>query len=272
MTSTVTPSPHEQLVAAVRANPDRQAAARQAASEHAGWYHAMDLAPGVATTGIADLRPFLAKALPPSLAGLRCLDVGTFDGFYAFAMEDRGAREVVGIDVASPQELEHPPLTRERNLRDAATSGIHPGEGFALAAAARRSEARWVHCNVYDLTPEAIGGPVDFAVVGTILQHVRNPVGALERVRDALVPGGRGVMIETASTLLTLLQPRRPIADFRAAAPTNLFSWWVPNLNAIKSWARAAGLAVPSGLPPTYRIPGRHRLADRIVAVPFTRT
>jgi SAM-dependent methyltransferase len=231
----------------------------------------MDLAPGVATTGIADLRPFLARALPPSLAGLRCLDVGTFDGFYAFALEDRGAGEVVGIDVADPTELEHPPLTRERNLRDAATSGINPGEGFALAAAARRSSARWVHCNVYDLTPEAVGGPVDYVVVGTILQHLRDPVRAMQRVHDVLVPGGRGVMIETVSTALTLLEPRRAVASFRAAAPTNLFSWWVPNLNAIKSWARAASLTVPPGVPPTYRIPGRPRLADRIVAVPFRR-
>lgn len=262
---------HHDLVTAVRDNPDRIDAARHAAARHAGWYHVLDLAPGVATPGMADLRPFLDRALPPSLAGKRCLDVGTFDGFYAFAMEDRGAQEVIGIDVADPAELEHPPLTRERNLRDARDSGIQPGAGFAVAAAARGSAARWVHCNVYDLTADAIGGPVDFVVVGTILQHLRDPVAAMEQVRDVLAPGGRGVMVESMSVPLSLLRPRQPVASFRAASPTNLFSWWVPNLNAVKAWARAAGLHVPGGVPPLYRIPSRRRFADRIVAVPFER-
>ena len=53
----------------------------------------------------------LAHPLPSSLAGLRCLDVGTFDGFYAFARVTSGEtmvfamnrgtepRQVAGVDV-----------------------------------------------------------------------------------------------------------------------------------------------------------------------------
>jgi tRNA (mo5U34)-methyltransferase len=67
------------------------------------WYHTLELAPGVETPGFFDLRPLLREfPLPPSLAGMRCLDVGTFDGFWAFAMERRGAAEVVAIDVLDP--------------------------------------------------------------------------------------------------------------------------------------------------------------------------
>ncbi|MDP9100555.1 MAG: hypothetical protein M3N21_00155, partial [Actinomycetota bacterium] len=92
----------EEAVAALRAHP--------------GWYHSMDLAPGVTTSGFTDLRAFSSRALPASLAGGRCLDVGTFDGFWAFEMERRGAASVVGIDVDDTEQLEHPPLRRVLEL------------------------------------------------------------------------------------------------------------------------------------------------------------
>ena len=69
------------------------------------WYHTIELAPGVVTPGWFDTRPVSAKIpMPPSLAGKRCLDVGTFDGFWAFEMERRGAAETVGIDVLDPMQ------------------------------------------------------------------------------------------------------------------------------------------------------------------------
>lgn len=228
---------------------DRVTAARRAAAGHAGWYHQIELVPGVTTPGMVDLRPLVDRALPTDLSGRRCLDVGTFDGFYAFAMEDRGATDVVAIDVASSAELEHPPPLREANLADADASGIVPGDGFRVAAAVRGSAARWVHCNAYDLAPARIGGPVDFAVVGTILQHVRNPVGVLERVHDTLVPGGEAVLVETFSAPLTLTHPRRPAASFRPVKPGNRFSWWVPNLPCLGAWAVTAGLQPAGGRP-----------------------
>ena len=39
-----------------------------------------------------------AAACPTSFAGQRVLDVGTFDGFYAFLAEHRGAARVVAVD------------------------------------------------------------------------------------------------------------------------------------------------------------------------------
>lgn len=220
---------------------------------HPGWYHTIDLAPGVATPGLCDLRGFLPRVLPADLGGRRCLDVGTFDGFYAFAMEERGAAEVVGIDVDSAEELEHPPQTRAANLADARASGLRPGEGFRRAAAVRGSRARRVALNVYALDAAAIGGQVDFAVVGTILQHLRDPVRALERVRDVLVPGGRAVLVETVSVRLSVLHRGQPVADFRPGRPGNRFSWWVPNLALLGAWARSAGLEPAPGRPALHR-------------------
>lgn len=226
--------------------------ARQAIAQHPGWYHSVDLGDGLVTPGFVDLRGFLDRALPADLTGKKCLDVGTFDGFWAFAMEDRGGT-VVGIDVDDTTQLEHPPLRRDANVAAARASGVVPGDGFRLAAAARGSRVRRVSCNVYDLTPEAIGGPVDVALVGTILQHLRDPVRALERVRDCLAPGGVAILVETVHVGLTLRHPRRPVGEFRPAMPDNSFTWWVPNLSLLRAWPTAAGM------PPLSRRPVLHR-------------
>src|SRR3546814_5901121 len=62
------------------------------------WYHTIDLGNGVVTPGEYDHRPAVRHVpLPDRLDGLRCLDVGTHDGFWAFEMERRGAAEVVEI-------------------------------------------------------------------------------------------------------------------------------------------------------------------------------
>ena len=57
------------------------------------------------------------------------------------------------------------------------------------------------------------------------------------------------MLVETVSARLTLLHPRRPVGEFRAAMPDSSFTWWVPNLSLLKAWPTAAGM------PPTSRRP-----------------
>jgi hypothetical protein len=55
------------------------------------WWHTIEVAPGVVTPGGWDLRPTAERLpWPPSLAGMRCLDIGTMDRFWAFELERRG--------------------------------------------------------------------------------------------------------------------------------------------------------------------------------------
>src|SRR5438270_10332917 len=86
------------------------------------WYHTIDLPGGVVTPGEYDTRRAAARIpLPASLAGLRCLDVGTHDGFWAFEMERRGASEVVAIDLDDPRQVdfsEPQPVWTEELLAD----------------------------------------------------------------------------------------------------------------------------------------------------------
>ena len=213
--------------------------ARRALDQNPVWYHSIDLAPGIATPGQIDLRDAAARVLPDDLAGTRALDVGTFDGFWAFEMERRGA-EVVAIDVERLEAAEWPPISRARLEREAGERGVELGRGFGLAAAALGSRAERRTVSVYELSAERIGGPVDFAFSGAILLHLRDPVRALERVAGALNPGGELRLLEPFSPRLTLLSPRRPAASFRAAIEG--FDWWLPNLAALGAWLRAAGL------------------------------
>ena len=76
------------------------------------WYHTMELAPGVVTPGWFDLRPIVDHLPWPGVAGKRCLDVGTYDGFLAFELERRGASEVVAIDIDDHDRWDWPPDVR----------------------------------------------------------------------------------------------------------------------------------------------------------------
>ncbi len=219
---------------------DRAAAARAALSANPVWYHTIELAPGVLTPGQVDLRAAARKLLPDDLSGVRALDVGTFDGFWAFEMERRGA-DVVAIDVAEIDSAEWPPLSRARLRRRTRELDVELGRGFSHAASALESKVERVVCDVYDLTPEAISGPVDFAFAGAILLHLRDPVRALERIRAALAPAGELRLMEPISAALTLASPRRPTARFSAAATD--FNWWLPNLAGLRAWPLAAGFA-----------------------------
>src|SRR4051794_38772814 len=85
---------------------DVRDAAREVAERD--WYHTQELAPGVETPGMFDLRPYVDRyGIPPDLTGKRVLDVGTFEGFWAFELERRGA-EVTAIDVDRVQQLDWP--------------------------------------------------------------------------------------------------------------------------------------------------------------------
>ena len=212
--------------------------ARRAAEANPAWYHTIELAPGVVTSGQVDLRKVASRVLPDDLSRKRALDVGTFDGFWAFELERRGA-SVVAIDVERIEAAEWPPLSRAMLETEARAREVDLGRGFDLASRALGSSVERRLLGVYELSAEAIGGPVDFAFSGAILLHLRDPVQALERIASALRPGGELRLMEPFSPRLTLLSPRRPAASFRAAYEG--FNWWLPNLATLGGWLRAAG-------------------------------
>src|SRR5215213_7115752 len=100
------------------------------------WWHTIEVVPGVVTPGGWDLRPTATRLpWPPSLAGMRCLDIGTMDGFWAFELERRGASEVIASDVLDATRLDRFAVDRSSSLQRR-----RPSErNFALAAELRGS-------------------------------------------------------------------------------------------------------------------------------------
>lgn len=210
--------------------------ARVASNE--GWYHTIALPGDVLTPGQVDLRTSAPKLLPDRLDGQRALDVGTFDGFWAFELERRGA-QTVAIDVEALDHAQWPPLNRPRLLQLTADWNMQLGRGFAIAHEALGSSVERVITDVYDVTPEKLGGPVDTIFAGAIMVHLRDPVRALEALHACLKPGGTLIQMEHFSLRNTLLAPRRPTGDFQPLRSD--FNWMLANLSLLTAWPWAAG-------------------------------
>src|SRR3954452_22812110 len=212
--------------------------AQEAVAANPAWYHTIELAPGVVTPGQIDHRAVVDRVLPADLRGKRALDVGTFDGFWAFELERRGA-EVVAIDVGAADEGQWPPLQRERLRARGEDWDIELGRGFALASEALDSKAQRVVKSVLEVAPADLGGEVDLVFMGALMLPLRDPVRALERLHGVLRPGGTLLQMEGFSVRETLLSPRRPVGSFRAHDTE--FNWWYANLALLKAWPWAAG-------------------------------
>ena len=212
------------------------------------WYHTLELAPGVVTPGWFDTRAVAAKLpLPDSLAGMRCLDIGTFDGFWAFEMERRGASEVVATDVLDPDEWDWPAGSAPEVVAELGERK-RGGEGFRVAREALGSDVQLLERSVYDLDPDELG-EFDFAYLGSLLLHLRDPVGALERVRR--VVRGRLLVVDVHDPLLSLMFRRRPLATLDGRGRP---WWWQSNAACLVRMVEAAGFELV-GRPTRLRMP-----------------
>jgi len=228
------PRPRGCYVAAVSA-PTLDAAELRARVAGRQWYHTLDLAPGVVTPGWFDTRAVAAKLpLPASLEGMRCLDVGTFDGFWAFEMERRGAAEVVATDLLDPEQWDWPAGSSAEVVHELAQRK-RGGEGFRLAREALGSRVQLVERSVYELDRGDLG-EFDFAYLGSLLLHLRDPIGALERVRDVVC--GRLLVVDVHDPLLSRLFPRRPLATLDGRGRP---WWWQSNAACLVRMVEAAG-------------------------------
>jgi tRNA (mo5U34)-methyltransferase len=230
---------------------------RTAIAAHS-WYHTLDLRPGVSTPGWFDTRQRATELPFPDLGGKRCLDVGTFDGFWAFDMERRGATEVVAVDVLDPRGWDWPWGSRDE-VTAALTERKSGGTGFVLAAAELSSRVVRHELSVYDLDP-AVHGQFDFVYLGSLLLHLRDPVRAIERVRAVLAPTGRALIVDAIDVELSLLHPRQALAGLDALGRP---WWWYPNRAGLARIVTAGGLRILQGPTVVYLRPGTGQPVQR---------
>ena len=210
------------------------------------WYHTIELPGGIVTPGEYDLRPIVDRLpWPGSMAGMRCLDVGSRDGFYSFHMERLGADEVVSLDLDDPDLIDFP---GPRPPHEAVQAELDAGNrAFQAAREALGSSAERSLTGVYDLS-EAEHGRFDFAVIGTLLHHLRDPLRALQAVRG--VVDGQLLVNDVVIPGIDTLR-KRPMLELRALRSP---FWATPNPAGLHRMIEAAGFSVIKGGRP-YLIP-----------------
>jgi tRNA (mo5U34)-methyltransferase len=204
----------------------------------ASWYHRIEVAPGLITPGVNDSQLVLESLnLPADLSGLRVLDIGTRDGFFAFECERRGA-EVTAIDYMPPEET-----------------------GFLVARELLGSRVEFIQENVYELSHERYGG-FDLVLFLGVLYHLRDPMLALDSVWN--VARGR-LIVETQvidDALLTApgefkrlvdLSPELPPVPLMQFYPGDALNGdptcvWAPNEACLKAMLEETGFEVESQL------------------------
>jgi tRNA (mo5U34)-methyltransferase len=206
-------------------------------AEHT-WYHTIELGDGVLTPGWFDTRSIVdVIPFPASLEGKRCLDIGTFDGFWAFEMERRGAEEVVAVDELDPHRWDWPTGAGPEQV----DFGRQPGRGFEIASRALSSSVVRRHINVYDLDPDEIG-QFDLVYLGSLLLHLRDPLRALDRVRS--VCSGELIVTDALDPGLTLRWPRSAAATLDGLGRP---WWWRPNAAGLARMVETAGFEIVEG-------------------------
>jgi tRNA (mo5U34)-methyltransferase len=210
---------------------------RAAVDSVPGWYHTLELPHGVVTPGWFDLRGLVARLPWPQVAGLRCLDVATWDGFFAFELERRGAAEVVATDIASHADWDHLPGTEEFSADFHESVIGEKGRGFEVAARCLGSSVRREMINVYDLSPERVG-EFDVVVCGALLLHLRDPFRALAAIRSVC----RSVFlsIEQVSVDLTTFLGRTSSMNLKG----EYGQWAVPTVVGHRRMLEMAGFTV----------------------------
>src|SRR5436309_12030161 len=162
------------------------ALARVTAEKVPFWFHtfALNRAEGIYTPGAARDHRYRVSTLPSDFAGMSVLDVGTFDGFYAFLAEHRGARRVVAID------------NEQYRLWVASQWGVELEGGQGLRAIHRLlgSTVEYRRMDAFEL--DGLDERFDLVYCCGILHRVENPLGLLRVLRGRTASGGT-VLLET---------------------------------------------------------------------------
>ena len=208
------------------------------------WYHAIELRPGCLSPGIYDLRNHLeAFEFPDSLAGKRAIDIGAANGYFSFHFESLGAAQVVAVDLPSILDHDAPDWYRAQQRARHSSEELKVANhlqleaGFALAHEVLGSKVEKRRLHVRDVgaqMPKAF----DFAFLGNLLHHLRDPVEALESVRECLAPGGQLVV-----SCCCDISVDQSYAVFSGCMDEVM--WWVMSPKALIRMCLLAGFSEP---------------------------
>jgi tRNA (mo5U34)-methyltransferase len=150
------------------------------------WFHtfALNRQANIYTPGVAHDARHRLRAMPASLAAQRVLDIGTFDGFFAFLAEHRGAARVVAIDNEQYREW----------VRARWGFRLLGAEGFRAIAQLRNSAVAYVRLDATHV--RALDEEFDLILCLGVLHRVSDPARVARALASVLAPSGHA-LIET---------------------------------------------------------------------------
>jgi tRNA (mo5U34)-methyltransferase len=220
------------------------------------WWHSIDLGHGVVTPGHKSaqaLRQELDALALPDLRGKSVLDIGGWDGFFAFEAERRGAARVAVVDhymwsMDSPGQQAYWRRCMQEGITPRPyheTEFWHPDtlpgkRGFDLAREALGSSVEPIVADFMTCDLAAIG-TWDVVLYLGVLYHMQEPLTALRRL--AAVTRELAV-VETEAIVVPGLEHEAlwrffPFAELNG----DVSNWWAPNLAALVGALEPAGFA-----------------------------
>ncbi len=198
------------------------------------WFHTFCLnrEQGIHSDGVAVDHRYRMPSIPKDFSGKSVLDVGAFDGFYAFLAEQRGAKRVLATDNEQYKEW----------VRGRWGIELEGAEGFHTIKALLDSdvEYRVLDAFAHDVLEEKF----DFIFCFGILHRVVNPLGMLCILSERLEQGGE-ILLETygiengGGSEGNFVQVREP-NDIYA---NDEFTYWGFSSGSLDALARQAGLS-----------------------------
>lgn len=221
------------------------------------WYHKIDLGHGIITPGldfdlvwenIRNVRSHL------DLSGRNVLDIGSFDGMWAFEAEQLGAGTVVATDCYYD--------TYERFLfcKQVLESRVYPYYNVSPYRLTERLDV-FLEENWKDEKPfERL---FDIVQHLGVLYHLRDPLLSLSQARSVMRPGGH-LIIETGA----VLDDQKSYMLFNGGPPDpkrvyqDTTTWWAPTIKCLNEMLEAS-LFKP--LPQTMKIGPRQPNGEGLV-------
>ncbi len=174
---------------------DREEIKRKLETLRPYWHSPIDLGHGMVMRNWRTRRRFNRRLrimkLPEDLSGKRVLDIGTWDGFFSWEMEKRGAGKNGGenfaIDFFCQEALDQ----------------------FLFVRDVRASNIQYKRLDVQHLDP-ANEGEFDFILCAGVLYHCRYPLAALEAIRKVC----KGQLVLETVCMIPIFHTNFPMIAF----------------------------------------------------------